>query len=56
MQYFIDETTLGKMCGVYVTYVADFDKGQWHVVTLVNSFNATLCGTALNVEQVWLNR
>ncbi len=26
------------MGGVYVTYVADVDKGQWHVVRLVWSF------------------
>ncbi len=28
------------MGGVYVTHVADVDKGHWHVVTLVLSFNA----------------
>ncbi len=27
-QYLIDKVTLGKMCRVYVTYVADVDKGQ----------------------------
>ncbi len=26
---------LEKICGVYGNYVADVDKGQWHVVTLV---------------------
>ncbi len=29
---------LGKMCEVYVTYVANVDKGQWHAVTLVWTF------------------
>ncbi len=27
-QYLIDKAILGKMCKVYVTYVADIDKGQ----------------------------
>ncbi len=27
-QYLIDKSILGKMGGVYVTYVADVDKGQ----------------------------
>ncbi len=26
-----DKAILGKMCGVYVTNVADADKRQWHV-------------------------
>ncbi len=26
-QYFIDKAILGKMCGVYVTYMANVDKG-----------------------------
>ncbi len=26
------------MSGIYVTYVADVDKGQWHLVILVRSF------------------
>ncbi len=33
-QYLIDKSTLGKMDGVYVTYVANVVKEQWHVVTL----------------------
>ncbi len=33
--YLIDEAILGKMGGVYVTYVADADEPQRHVVTLV---------------------
>ncbi len=27
------------MGGVYVTYVADVDKGQWHVLTLYGPLN-----------------
>ncbi len=34
----VDKAILGKNHGVYVTYVDDVDKGQWHVVTLVWSF------------------
>ncbi len=36
-----NKAILGKMGGVYVTYVADFDKGQWHVVTLVWAFHSS---------------
>ncbi len=28
------QSYLGNNCEVYVTYVADVDKEQWHVVTL----------------------
>ncbi len=34
----MDKAILGKTGGVYVAYVADADKGKWHVVTLVWSF------------------
>ncbi len=34
----MDKAILGKMGGIYVTYVADVDKGQWPLVTLVWSF------------------
>ncbi len=37
-QYLTDKAILGKMCGVYVTYAAEADKGQWHEVTLAWSF------------------
>ncbi len=33
-RYLIDRAILGKMGGVYVTYVADVDKGIWPVVTV----------------------
>ncbi len=36
----MDKAILGKMGGVYVTYVADVDNGQWHL-TLVWSFKAS---------------
>ncbi len=36
---FTDKTILGKMGGVYVTYVTNADKGQCHVETLVRSFD-----------------
>ncbi len=38
MQYLIVQAILGKTGGVYVTDVADVDKGQWHVATPVWSF------------------
>ncbi len=47
--YLIDKAILGKMGGVYVTYVADVDKGQWHVVTLVRSFKVTECAKLIKV-------
>ncbi len=34
-QYLIGRAILEKMCRVYVTYVANVYKGQWHIVTLV---------------------
>ncbi len=37
-QYLMDNAILRKMGGVYVTYMANVDKGQRHVVTLVWSF------------------
>ncbi len=38
--YLIDKAILGKMYVVYLMYVANADKGQWHVMTLVWSFKA----------------
>ncbi len=40
-RYLIDKVILGKMREVYVTYVANVDKG-WHVVTLVWSYSMSL--------------
>ncbi len=34
-EYLRDKAILGKVAEVYVTYVADSDKRQQHVVTLV---------------------
>ncbi len=34
----MDKAILGKMHHIYVTYVANGDKGRWHVVTVVQSF------------------
>ncbi len=39
MWYLLDKAILGKMVGFDVTYVADADKEQWHLGTLVCSFN-----------------
>ncbi len=33
----VEKALLGKMRGVFVTYVANVDKGQWHVTTQVES-------------------
>ncbi len=39
------------MGGVYETYVANVDKGQWHVVTLVWSFKSS--AVSVTIFQVW---
>ncbi len=36
-QYLVNKAILGKMHWVYVTYMTHVDKGQSHVVTLVQS-------------------
>ncbi len=38
-QYLTDKTIVENTGGVYVTDVADVDKRQWHILTLVWSFN-----------------
>ncbi len=43
------------MVGVYVTYVANVDKGQWHLVALGCGHTAELLSLEMNVIYEWLD-
>ncbi len=52
----MDKAILEKNCGVYVTFVADIDKGQWHVaISQVHSFKKEHVGKVkvLIMEAKW---